>query len=441
MIYAAVVIILLYYLSFIIYYQYLMPAAGKKYYRVFLIGVVIVILYLCLNNNSNSHRLTIPIHIAVMMGGLWFTTGMNWLQSFYGGSFCVLSAYSFRGIFIGIGALVLRSNTFLSNAMAYYLLTAFALPLGLIGLNFLRNKFFPEEKMKQFLYNNSQLKLLGVFEIAMALNLTAIDSGRYFEPKGLWFTEFALTACLITLGILIYVNYQALQSTELAEYRSKTQILEEHCNQQLQQYQSCIKNVENFQTFKHDYVSMMAPLKSLIRMQEHDKAIQLIDNIYDELPKGMQSPKKYSDNVVLDIILKNLASRCEEFRIRFTFDISVSLNTSLSLVDAIRVFSNIADNAIEACQKVPVSERFIAITSGRDDHWVTLEVRNAYDGKAILENGNFITTKSEKQKHGLGLCIVKDIVQSVGGFAMFEARPESRSFLLRVHMPQANSKL
>lgn len=50
-----------------------------------------------------------------------------------------------------------------------------------------------------------------------------------------------------------------------------------------------------------------------------------------------------------------------------------------------------------------------------DTQWVTLEAVNSYDGKMFTEEGELRTTKSDKERHGLGINIVKEIVQNLGG--------------------------
>jgi len=237
--------------------------------------------------------------------------------------------------------------------------------------------------------------------------------------------------------MLIYAIYQSIQGTELMEYQWRAQMLEEQYERQWRHYKSYQKYTESFRGFKHDYQSMMTSLKLLIRENDNEKALELIDDMFNEMQKKVQIHKKYSDSVILDGMMQDLANICEEQGIRFSSNVAAPRDTKMTMLDMIRVFSNFTNNAVEACQKVPASERFIEINSANQQQWATLQVVNSYDGNICMKNGKLFTTKLEKQSHGLGLMIVKEIAENLGGFVIYETDSENKTFLIRIHIPRA----
>ncbi len=431
----AMAMVLLYYLVFIIYYQSLFPVKGLRIPQILLTLILVVASYVCLNT-LDLLFLNFPAVMAIMIVGLRFSVGMKWRQAVYGGCTCTITAYCFRGICAVISAFFYRGCDFLYNANAYYIVTLFALPASLLFLGVLRRAILPDDKLKQFLNNDSQLKLIIVYELAAVINLVVINAGRYLSPNVDWYMGIALGACTLTLFMLIYAIHQSIRSTELLEYQWRAKELEDQYDRQLQHYKSYQKYTQSFRAFRHDYKFMMSSLESLIRAYDNEKALQLLNEIYDDMQKKVKIHKKYSDNVTLDAILHDLANICEEKEIRFSFHVFVPRNTGLTLLDAIRIFSNIANNAVEACEKLPVPERFIEIDSVSEQQWVTLEVINSYDGQTIVQNGKFITTKSDKYSHGFGLDIVREIAENMGGFVIYDANTETKTFLTRVHIPR-----
>jgi two-component system sensor histidine kinase AgrC len=435
MIYAAVLFMLVYYLSFAVYYAKLFPKRRARTILFFPTLLLIAGAYILLNL-CNLILLNMPVVMIIMIFGLRVSTGMNWLQAAYGGCTSVLSAYCARGIFMAISAIIFPYRDLLANADVYYGIALFALPAALLFFIALRKTIFQDEKLKRFLLNGSQLKLVVAYEIVASINLIAINSGRYLSHDNIWYMEVALGACVLTLGMLVFIIYQSIRSSELLEYRLMNQMLKQQYVRQLQHYKSYQKYTESFRAFKHDYRSMMSSVKSLIRAHENERAVRLIDDVYDEMQRKVNVHKKYSDHIVLDAMLQDLANICAENEIRFSFQVFAPRNTGLSLIDAIRIFSNIATNAVEACKKLPASQRFLHIHSIAEQQWAVLKVENSYNGEEKLSDGKLITTKSEKESHGLGLGIVKEIIEKLGGFMLLNPEPESKIFTVRVHIPQ-----
>lgn len=431
----AIGVIILYYYSFIFYFQRMFPPKKSKKIQGLLSMLIVVFAYVFLHK-INMLWMIMLVVIIILTVSLRLTTKMNWLQAFFSGSICVISAYCSRGILISILSFFYSTHNFLQDGNSYYIITMLALPISLLFFAILRSTIIPDNKLKFFLSNSTQLKFVVVYEIIAAINLTIINFGRVLSVDFIWYTEIALTASILTMGMLIYSICQSIRSIELLEYQWKSQMLEEQFNRQLLHYKSYQKYTESFRQFKHDYKELMTILKSLLRSNEIDKAIDLIDDIHDDMNKKVQVHKRYSDNVVLDAILQDLANVCEEEKICFTSKSFAPKDTELTLIDAIRIITNITNNAIEACLKIPVPERFIDILCINDPQWAMIQISNSYDGHVILENEKLITTKADKYGHGLGLSIVKEIVEKLGGFVLYDIDSKEKIFKIKIHIPK-----
>jgi two-component system sensor histidine kinase AgrC len=436
MIYAYATVILLYYSLFLAYYQKLFPASSIRLSVIcsFLTLILVLGIYWILNYYQLS-VLNMPVVTFIMIISLNFSTGMNWLQSVYGGSICVMSAYCFRGIFTPLIVFLFEERGILTKSNVYYVGTFFALPIAFIVWSVLRYTILPDHKLIRFMYNRDQLKSVVAYETVAFINMMVLNVGRKIGIYSKWYMGITLGTSVLTLGMLIYVIYESIKSTELMEYKYKSQMLQEQFDRQLRHYKSYQKYTESFREFKHDYQFMMTSLKTLIRAKEDEKAMQLIDEIYDNMQTKVHVHKKYSNHVVLDAMLQDLANICAENKIRFTFHALAPRNTELSLLDAIRIFSNITNNAIEACQQIDFSDRFIEINSSTTEQWIVLEVINSCNGKISMKKGRYMTTKKEKESHGMGLRIVSEIVESIGGFILYNVNQNEKTFQIRVHIP------
>jgi sensor histidine kinase regulating citrate/malate metabolism len=89
--------------------------------------------------------------------------------------------------------------------------------------------------------------------------------------------------------------------------------------------------------------------------------------------------------------------------------------------------SNLFENAIHACEKVPENDRFIEITS-RFKQQLLFEIVNSCDGKITLnEEGYPITTEVG---HGIGTRSVLDFVQKTNSEIRYIA--EDNKFKVRM---------
>lgn len=262
-----------------------------------------------------------------------------------------------------------------------------------------------------------------------------INYGRFLYTDALWYIGVKFGASMITICMLIYSIYNSISASELADYEISNKMLEEQYKRQLRHYKSYQKYTESFRAFKHDYNVMMISLKTLIFEGKNEDAIQFIDSIYDTMQTKVDIHNKYSNNVILDVLMHDLANLCDENNIRFSFRAFEPKNTRLSILDHIRIFHNVTQNAFEACLEVPVENRFIEIISISEQGWSILQVVNSFNGNKLIDDEKFITTKHDKESHGFGLKIVKDSAEKVGGFIVTDANSERKIFTIRVHIP------
>jgi sensor histidine kinase regulating citrate/malate metabolism len=139
----------------------------------------------------------------------------------------------------------------------------------------------------------------------------------------------------------------------------------------------------------------------------------------------------------LDAILQDAANISEESGIRFSAVAHLPESISLAELDMVRVFSNVIDNAIEACNKVSGSERFIEITSSGNKDWAIIVISNSFNGELLWKDGVLKTTKKSTDFHGLGLRIVRETIEGLGGLMFVDTDQDNRIFIMKLCIPKA----
>ena len=77
------------------------------------------------------------------------------------------------------------------------------------------------------------------------------------------------------------------------------------------------------------------------------------------------------------------------------------------------ILGNAIDNAIVACEKVESSDREISVVINDFQNNLYISISNPYEGKLKLDGTFPITTKNDKDFHGIGLKTIAKIVEHI----------------------------
>lgn len=429
--YVKILIGSIYYIFFLIYCHKLIPSIKPRRVLIFLSMLLFVAEYL-LTSVSVIHRSNLLITGLLMIISLYFCTGMDWTQACHCGIMCVLYTCSFYDV-----------AELLNTALSPYLpvwtddhLSAFSFPAAILFYLVLRRCLAFDKKLKLFLQNIRQFKYIIIVEFIMAANLSVVGLGRPLlsNTSGL---VIAMSTTVLTVASLVYTVLYYARSVQFFEARWIQKVLSERFERQIKHYDFYEKHIESFRIFVHDHKALMSLLKSLIKANENEKALRLIDSIDSEMHRKINQQKRFAKNVVLDAVLQDVANVCEVNKIRYSFNFPSPHLPASSQLNHIRIFNNVVNNAIEACIKVPEPDRFLELGNQDSDFWITLEARNSYTGKIVLNNqGRPVSTKADKHNHGLGIKSIYEVAEELGGFVVMEIDEDKNIFTIRIHLPK-----
>ncbi|OPX42146.1 sensor histidine kinase DcuS [Ruminiclostridium hungatei] len=184
---------------------------------------------------------------------------------------------------------------------------------------------------------------------------------------------------------------------------------------------------------RHDFLNQLQVMYSLLEMNEYLEARQYIENVYQDILKVSRYLKTSSPAVNALLQAKMLA--CEKAQIEVELNVASQLtDLKMQTWELCRVLGNLIDNAIYAL-KDKSSGRKLVIDIFQDIKHVGFRIGN--NGPEI-EKGNLeriflpgFTTKGE-QGEGMGLSIVKELIESNGGIVKVESTPSLTIFEVRV---------
>jgi sensor histidine kinase regulating citrate/malate metabolism len=201
--------------------------------------------------------------------------------------------------------------------------------------------------------------------------------------------------------------------------------------EQLKQMKKRFEEVDTFygdiRKVRHEMRNHMTNIKGLIATEKYNE----VDNYIEKLDDTIQKLDfKYSTgNPVCDVIINDKAGVAERLHIALEVHFSYQETNAISTFDLGIVLSNLLDNAIEACRKVPEESRFIRLELKTKEPFILLEMENSYDGELVWneEKKLPVSTKENAKtqevlsEHGLGLQNVAEIADQYLGGMQIEA--------------------
>ena len=180
----------------------------------------------------------------------------------------------------------------------------------------------------------------------------------------------------------------------------------------------------------HDIKNHIACIEGVI--QSNQDATNYISSIEDELDRYDNSFN--TGNMILDIILNEKNKVCKESNIKLSIDINnIETCNFIETIDICSIFSNIFDNAIEACEKISNSDKEINLRGTIVNNFFVIRMENTKQNKINIKNNYIKTDKTDTYLHGLGLKSVKDSVSKYNGEVVIE-HSENR-FIMKIFIP------
>ncbi|QYE97996.1 sensor histidine kinase [Paraclostridium sordellii] len=211
--------------------------------------------------------------------------------------------------------------------------------------------------------------------------------------------------------------------------KNEENLLKDKIDMQYNYYLNLQETQNKVKRLYHDMSNHIMCIKTMSSEQED------LNNYIDGISKNLNEFKEIynTGNMILDIILNEKKAKCNENNISFSCDINFSKCSFIEMTDVCSIFSNILDNAIEACNKVNNNERYIKIRGTVVKSYYVIRCENSKMNKVKIKNNKIITSKKDKFIHGIGLKSVKSSLKKYDG--ELEIEDFESEFLLQIYIP------
>ena len=232
-----------------------------------------------------------------------------------------------------------------------------------------------------------------------------------FKMAGLQ-SNLGVLCCAILLLINVFIFYILDRLNLSFEEKVKTLLLEKQNLLYEQQFELMNRSANKIKSVRHDLKNHLFELDTLLQAQKEEEAQLYIE----KLMQNLYADQEYSHcgNLTIDSILNYKSQEAEQKGISINLDVQVPMEFSIDNFDLVVILGNLLDNAIEAVSDLLKGGHItvkIKITKGK----LSICVENPFSGSLIYSNGVILTSKEDRENHGIGLYNIKNIVKKYDG--------------------------
>lgn len=256
--------------------------------------------------------------------------------------------------------------------------------------------------------------------------LSAFPSGRIYKRYFLGITGLSVLL-LVTCSMLLGSNIISQENVVpfifsllliisllcISIYRKVISVLEENTISKIEAekhaleqdyYTHVQESLSTLSLLRHDFKNHLILLQGYASSGRLDELQNHINRLYDELAPTVliETP-----SAVLSAIINAKNEDCKRKGISFTFEQHFS-DIYFDEFHLITIFSNLLDNAITAAAKC--EDGFIHLKITTLDSYLEIDCVNSHIETITKQGNRFLTTKNQKEIHGLG---IKSMTQSV----------------------------
>lgn len=255
---------------------------------------------------------------------------------------------------------------------------------------------------ESWLVSISNMSLIVVFS---ALEYTLIRQNEVFDESysGIMLISFIMLIFVFILNNLLWKYFIKLKSQEKQEA-----LKQEELRAKSEYYYEKAKRDEEIREIYHDLKNHLILLKSEKLSAASTAAF---------VTKIDLKIKQYecfinTGNDFLDILLKDKMEKAYKKEIDLDVDIDFRDTEFMEPLDISSIFGNLFDNAIEACEKVKKTDKFIDLYVVKKNSMIIIKMENS---TCLSYNRNFNTTKINKNMHGFGLKSIQKSLEKYNG--------------------------
>lgn len=255
------------------------------------------------------------------------------------------------------------------------------------------------------------IPVISIFTMSF-VSLIIINIEEQLSPMQHIFSILSILGILMTnsLVYVLYVNMQKDHAKQL-EYS----ILQQAFKSQEKSVEETKILYQSVRSIRHDLKQHFQVALTMLHSGKINEAVDYMEKYNDTVLDGI-SNKVFCDNDVVNYIINSKSKICSDRHIKIYIYIANEI-PGFSDLDLCVLLGNALANAIEGVSGDGNNEIYLELRNV--DNFFMISVKNTITNSVLEYNPNLISTKNEKEVHGLGILSMKEVVQKYNGSIEF----------------------
>ena len=239
----------------------------------------------------------------------------------------------------------------------------------------------------------------------------AVMFQMYFSSQG----QQELSAVAVTLALVILLAniavFYLMDSMDRASASEKElALLNQSMALQTENYRALERSYRAQRSASHEFKHQLQVIGDLLRDGNTREAQDYVTELQSQQTSRLFAAK--TGNTIVDAILNEKYQRARENGIDISYKVNDLSCLKISTDALVVLLSNLLDNAIEACLRIPDNRKIECSLILEES--LFLSIRNTAPPVKIAD-GRIETTKENKMEHGYGLPAVQRILKQFSG--------------------------
>lgn len=228
--------------------------------------------------------------------------------------------------------------------------------------------------------------------------------------------QASIVSFLVLLLFFLVFSLLLLTISSRDQERAQRLVLQQTDRLMEKNYQMLHQDLQENAKRLHDFHHHLQAILGLAEQAGNQKTKEYIHSLLDISYRDVRMCSCGND--IIDAVINCSAAEAARSQIDFQYNVELSSSLSqISPIDLCAVLGNQVENALDACKKIPDSQRrFIQVSIRQNKSFVVIQVINSAYRNPFTADGRLVTNKEDPEFHGLGLKSIQDTVDKYNGY-------------------------